>query len=315
MKIVIVEKTGTVKTQNVKNFEIETLYKKCLFRKPDDFHKRHVWTVKINNKTYNIALFAKSKGKATTENKYDLPPPVDDVLYYGSMALVNFDVKEGDETDASDLTSDIWEKIYEKLFGGFEDIENTDDEEEEDELANVPKKYLTKKGGYLKDGFVVDTTSDEDTYESDESKHKSSKHKLKNENTVIKVKTNGNADKKNTVSEINTGSDISDVEISEDDNDDDIIVMDDNDDNQDNDCDNDSDNDGNESDGNGGDSDGDDCSDDDSDDDSDKDNSQCGDDSEDGGDDDSYIAGSDSDDSDNSSELSESVYCEYSDED
>ena len=300
MKIVIVEKTGTVKTQNVKNFEIETLYKKCLFRKPDDFQKRHVWTVKINNKTYNVALFAKSKGKATTENKYDLPPPVDDVLYYGSMALVNFDVKEGDETDVSDLTSDVWEKIYEKLFGGFEDIENTDDEEEEDELANVPKKYLTKKGGYLKDGFVVDTTSDEDTYESDESKHK-----LKNENTVIKVKTNKNADKKNTVNEINTGSDISDVESSEDDNDD-IIVMDENDgDNGDN----DSDDDGNESDGNGEDSDG------DSDGDSDENISQSGDDSEHGGDDDSYIAGSDSDDSDNSSELSESVYCEYSDED
>mgnify|MGYP001377551761 CR=1 FL=1 len=116
MKIVIVEKTGIVKTQNVKNFEIDNLYKKCLFRKADDFSKRHTWTVKIGNKTYNVSLYAKTKGKATTENKYDLPPPIDSTMYYGSMAIVNFDKKDGDETDAVDFTSEEWDKIYEKFF-------------------------------------------------------------------------------------------------------------------------------------------------------------------------------------------------------
>ena len=166
MKVVIVDKTGTLKTQKIKNFVIDELYKKCLLRKPNDFKKRHTWNVKINKKDYFISLYAKDTGRATTENKYDLPPPVDKVIYYGSMVLVNFNCKDGDETDATDLTTEEWEKIYEKLFGGFEDIENTDDEEEEDELENVPKKYLTKKGGYLKDGFVVDTASEEEQDES-----------------------------------------------------------------------------------------------------------------------------------------------------
>ena len=60
----------------------------------------------------------------------------------------------------------MWEKIYEKLFGGFEDLGVTaaEDDNEEDELANVPKHKKTKNG-YLKDGFVVDS-SDGDESES-----------------------------------------------------------------------------------------------------------------------------------------------------
>ncbi len=57
----------------------------------------------------------------------------------------------------------LWNKIYEKLFGGFEDLAATaaEDEEEEDELANVPKEKKTKQG-YLKDGFVVDSSDTEE---------------------------------------------------------------------------------------------------------------------------------------------------------
>ena len=61
----------------------------------------------------------------------------------------------------------LWNKIYEKLFGGFEDLVATaaEDEEEEDELAKVPKEKKTKHG-YLKDGFVVDSSSDAEEQES-----------------------------------------------------------------------------------------------------------------------------------------------------
>jgi hypothetical protein len=57
----------------------------------------------------------------------------------------------------------LWNKIYEKLFGGFEDLVATakEDEEEEDELENVPKEKKTKHG-YLKDGFVVDSSDTEE---------------------------------------------------------------------------------------------------------------------------------------------------------
>ena len=304
MKIVIIEKTGTVKTQNVKNFQLESLYKKCLFRKPDSFGKRHTWTVKINNKTYNIALFAKDKGKATTENKYDLPPPVDNIIYYGSMALVNFDIKDGDETDVTDFTEDEWEKIYEKLFGGFEDIEDTDDEEETDELENVPKKYLTKKGGYLKDGFVVDTGSEEETEDSDYSSRKSSPR----ENTVITVKTSkkDNTSKKNkSISDIELDNEpnINDTDNSDADDEEDIGNV-----NQDNSDEEDNDIGGEEEEAEEEEAEEEEYEDDEN------QNQDINKDVDDSDNDESYIAGSDSD-SDNSSELSESAYCEYSDED
>ncbi len=58
------------------------------------------------------------------------------------------------------------------MFGGFEDLTATcaEDEDEEDELENVPAEMKTKDG-YLKDGFVVDSDGeedDDDDYDSDD---------------------------------------------------------------------------------------------------------------------------------------------------
>ena len=62
------------------------------------------------------------------------------------------------------------EKVYEHLFGGFEDIDDPDSEAEysEDELDSVPAEKKTKNG-YLKDGFVVDADDEsDDDLESEE---------------------------------------------------------------------------------------------------------------------------------------------------
>jgi hypothetical protein len=87
-------------------------------------------------------------------------------LFYGSCAIIAYIKKDDGSKVYIDLTIPLWNKIYEKLFGGFEDLSATadEDENEEDELAKVPKDKKTKHG-YLKDGFVVDTS---DTEESNE---------------------------------------------------------------------------------------------------------------------------------------------------
>ena len=66
------------------------------------------------------------------------------------------------------LSEDLWTKVYEKLFGGFEDI-GDEDEFSEDELENVSKDLKTKKG-YLKDGFVIEDEDEDDVdeYEDDD---------------------------------------------------------------------------------------------------------------------------------------------------
>jgi hypothetical protein len=153
LNVVIVEKDGNLKSLRVKDFKLDDLYKKCGFKKSDDFIKQCEWKLRHKNETIYVNCYAKAKGLANSENKYDFPPPIDTVLFFGACALVGYNK----EREVIDLTVEMWEKFYEKLFGGFEDLAKTAklDELEEDELANVPKKMKTKNG-YLKDGFVVD---------------------------------------------------------------------------------------------------------------------------------------------------------------
>ena len=170
LTVLIVEKLGNVKTLSVKDYKEEELYKKCGFKKAGDFVKQTEWKkVKIDGKRYFVTLFGKTDGKAGGENKYDFPPPVDNSLFFGSCSLVaKVQEKEGGELLYTNLSVELWNKIYEKLFGGFEDLSATfkEDEEEMDELALIPKEKKTKDG-YLKDGFVIDTSSSDPEGEED----------------------------------------------------------------------------------------------------------------------------------------------------
>jgi len=158
VNIVLVEKTGDLKECQF-NVEKDELYKKCKFKKSDGFELRHSWQTKKSKYSFtSVSLYARDTGKATTENKYDLPPPIDNILYFGCIALV----AKNEEGEYVDLSVEEWTTFYEDLFGGFENLADTakEDEEEEDELANVPAEMKTKSG-YLKDGFIVeDNTSD-----------------------------------------------------------------------------------------------------------------------------------------------------------
>lgn len=168
LDIIIVERLGSLKILSIKDYKQEDLYKKCGFKKAEDFNKQTEWSVKISGTKYIIQLYAKTDGRANSENKYDFPPPVDVKLFYGSSALVGY-IKNGDGTKVlTNLTLGIWNKIYEKLFGGFEDLVATakEDEEEEDELENIPNEKKTKNG-YLKDGFVIDSSDTEDNSDPD----------------------------------------------------------------------------------------------------------------------------------------------------
>ena len=178
LTIIIVEKCGSLKTLSIKDFKMEELYKKCGFKKGEDFLKQTEWNVKYNEEKYYIEVFAKTEGRPNSENKYDFPPPIDTKLFFGSCAILAYNKKTDGSKYYIDLSLDLWNKFYEKLFGGFEDLAATaeEDENEIDELANIPKEKKTKQG-YLKDGFVVDssdteenevfsTTEDEDEDES-----------------------------------------------------------------------------------------------------------------------------------------------------
>jgi len=152
--------------QEYKSINTDELYKKCNFKKSDGFDKVSEWGYsKKGDSPITVELWARSDGQANKENKYDFPPPVDSDLFFGNCALLLRD----SNMKIIDLTIDKWNKIYEHLFGGFETLADNadDDEEEEDELENVPSSMKTKDG-YLKDGFIIeDVLEDADVVDAD----------------------------------------------------------------------------------------------------------------------------------------------------
>ena len=173
LNIVIVEKTGVLKLLSIKDFKEDEIFKKCGFKKAEDFTKQHQWNIRIEGNKYLVQVYAKIDGRANSENKYDFPPPIDTKLFFGNCAIIakKQNLNEDGKFIYTNLSVELWEKMYEKLFGGFEDLAATalEDENEIDELQNVPKSKKTKSG-YLKDGFVVDSsdTEDEEYADSDE---------------------------------------------------------------------------------------------------------------------------------------------------
>lgn len=171
--IVIISKVGSLSECVVEPASETTLEeltillsKKCGYRNHNGFSCYHTYRYKnkrnlafqvseedVIPKYIYVDVWAKTEGRAGYENKYEMPPPIDELIFYGNIALV----ARMDNETAIHLTTELWNIIYEKLFGGFEDLAATAlaDENESDELDSIPSHKKTSSG-YLKDGFVVD---------------------------------------------------------------------------------------------------------------------------------------------------------------
>lgn len=159
VQVVIVNKTGECVSANIS--AVDELYKKCGFKKTNGFEERHSWTMKLGGDKCFVTVYARNDGRAGMENKYEMPPPIDNDLYFGKVGIV---LKREEQLD--DLSVEDWEEIYNKLYGGFEDLSKLvkEDEEEQDELDEYPDEMKTTDG-YLKDDFVVsDDELEEEPY-------------------------------------------------------------------------------------------------------------------------------------------------------
>jgi hypothetical protein len=151
--IIVIEKNGNVKETNIKEYNQVDLYKKANFKSSDGFILHHKWNIEKNT----IAIYGKINGKAGQENKYEFPPPIDNILFFGGCVLVS--ENPSDLTNIKDLRITEWNKIYENLMGGFEDLEDdADAEEEEEEEDKEPNEYIC-------DDFVVE--DDDVDYDDD----------------------------------------------------------------------------------------------------------------------------------------------------
>tara|TARA_Y100000389_G_scaffold144604_1_gene142977 strand:+ start:4258 stop:4974 length:717 start_codon:yes stop_codon:yes gene_type:complete len=162
VKFLVISKSGKIKTVNTtKSFDLSNLYKKCGLKNDNCFDARSTWG--WNGK--HIILYAANDGRAGQENKYELPPPVDTHIFFGGMALICIDGDEISEENLSNFTEKNWKQLYEKLLGGFEDLDDDSEFDEDDE--DIDEDDLTKDG-YYKDGFVVDSDEENEDEDDDE---------------------------------------------------------------------------------------------------------------------------------------------------
>lgn len=197
--VLIVEKNGTIKPYGIKSYVEEDLFKKAGFKTPDGFQRHAVWSVELHETVYHVGLYGKLVGRANTENKYDFPPPVDGLLFFGNCVLVN---KTADGI-AVHLSLNEWASIYRKLFGGFHDLNEAHSSSEEEvdtdeELAQVGAAVKLTREGYVDDGFVVDDSEEVSAESSEEeipvavaSKKKSVSKKVTSNESVVLIKSAG----------------------------------------------------------------------------------------------------------------------------
>ena len=181
LTVLIIDKTGSVTEQTIKKFDEAELYKKAGLKSSAGFKMYTEWVVpELNGKPYHICLYGKADGRANSENKYEFPPPVDTVLFFGSCILL----AKGANDAYVNLTETEWNSIYDHLHGGFDDIgDEDDDEEEDDEDDDLPRT----KSGYVKDDFVVD--DDEEDEEDDDEEEEEEEDEDEEEEEEVKPKS------------------------------------------------------------------------------------------------------------------------------
>lgn len=170
--IVVLKKNSDVHTTTLPLDGIESLYKRCGFKKPDGFRVHATWALPADDHTIFVKVFGKIEGRAGSENKSELPPPMDTTLFFGNVAVVAFMGSDLETAKPTDLGSERWEKLYEMLIGGTETLGGAGGDDAA-MMANVEleEEYELDEGllglgktsdGYAKDDFVVE---DEDVDE------------------------------------------------------------------------------------------------------------------------------------------------------
>jgi hypothetical protein len=180
VKILIVEKTGNIKAVSFNGNTVEELAKKAGHKTATDFELAETWNITIDDVDYSVSLFGKVTGRANQENKYEFPPPIDTQLFFGSCVLVRNATKTSVANQWIDLTEDEWSTMYDYLYGGFDDLYDTETEEDEEDDVIGGKT----KEGYKKDSFVVEDEDEEVLDDIDEPPISRKKHSKKAKTVV-----------------------------------------------------------------------------------------------------------------------------------
>jgi hypothetical protein len=196
VKVVKVHKSGKLEELHYEQFDESEIYKLMNCKNKVDVSSYGNWEMKDKKERLcNYRVYGKIDGKANHENKYEFPPPIDNILFYDSCIIVKMY-----KNKFKNLTIQEWEQIYEELFGGFEDIGEEDSEVSED---NDVDGLDRTQSGYVKDDFIVDDDEDydDDFEDEDEDEDEDDEETCSKKNTDVseqRVNTRYNTRQRNT---------------------------------------------------------------------------------------------------------------------
>ena len=160
VKVLKVHKSGKLEELSYEHNDDSEIYKSMNCKNKKDVSSYVNWEMKDKKERLcNYCVYGKIDGKANHENKYEFPPPIDNVLFYDSCIVVKMC-----KNKFKNLIIQEWEQIYEELFGGFEDIGDEDSELSEDDEED---KLDKTRSGYVKDDFIIDDDASEDEYDDE----------------------------------------------------------------------------------------------------------------------------------------------------
>jgi len=145
MKTIILDKFGVVKEVNIKRIT-KKLDNYDLIKIFDEMVKSKKIRVKgqgkpsilyiFNEDLYDLYIVGWKNGNHENINKHELPPPIDNELFYGDLSIIKIINKKMFE-----FSKEQYNIFYEKTFGGFEDIEHNI-KYDSDEYFSSTEEYI-----------------------------------------------------------------------------------------------------------------------------------------------------------------------------
>ena len=136
-QILIINKYGTISEKKINEKKIELdnlnvgkisskLEGKCISRECD---------FEFNDDI--VSIYAFNEGHHDSINKFDLPPPIDNNIYYNCIIIIAHK-----NNTIINYTKKIFKQFYESAFGGFEDIDNEDSWSEEEKETSADRDFI-----------------------------------------------------------------------------------------------------------------------------------------------------------------------------
>lgn len=144
-----------------------------------------------------ISMYCWSEGSESKINKHDLPPPVDNELYYGDILVLRHD-----NGNLIDLSKDNYNQFYEDAFGGFEDIEEEEEVSSDEEPTQSDIDFIASEGEVSDEDYSEGEEEEAVSESEEESEEDSADLELHDESSSNPTSTSETPDTSQHIEEI-----------------------------------------------------------------------------------------------------------------